>query len=114
LRLAAGAVLTLAACGSPAPNKYDVSACRGLKQTIAQLPNGTSGNAGTMDTVALMGWVAIAKDQQLKQDITVLERSLVFIGSSYSQFGYDSEDTAVKAIGAYCANDGVRDIANGW
>ena len=47
-----------------------------------------------MDTVALMGWVAIAKDQQLKQDITVLERSLVFIGSSYSQFGYDSEDTA--------------------
>lgn len=42
------ASLSLAACGSPAgPDKFDVAACKGLKHTIAQLPNGTVGNAGT-------------------------------------------------------------------
>jgi hypothetical protein len=115
--LASGAVLALAACGSSAPNKYDVSACKGLKQTIAQLPNGTVGNAGTQDEVALIGWRAIAHDSELKSDIQNLEQSLLLAnpgGGSYSQLGYDNEDAAVKAIGQLCGGDGVGGIADGW
>lgn len=113
----ASAVLALAACGSSAPNKYDVTACKGLKQTVAQLPNGTVGNAGTQDEVALMGWQAIARDSQLKSDIHDLEQAVVFANpgaGAYSQTGYDSEDAAVKAIGQLCAGDTVDGIANGW
>jgi hypothetical protein len=109
--------LTLAACGSSAPDKYDVAACKGLKQTIAQLPNGTVGNAGTQDEVALMGWQAIAHDSRLKGDIQTLEQALVFANpgaGAYSQVGYDSEDAAVKAIGQLCVGDGVNGIASGW
>lgn len=112
-----GAVLALAACGSSAPNKYDVSACKGLQQTVAQLPNGTVGNAGTQDELALMGWRAIAQNSQLKSDIQNLEQALVFANpgaGAYSQAGYDSEDAAVRAIGHLCAGDGVNGIANGW
>jgi hypothetical protein len=113
----AGAVLALAACGSSAPNKYDVAACKGLKQTVAQLPNGTVGNAGTQDEVALLGWHAIAHDSQLKSDIQDLEQALVFANpgaGAYSQTGYNSEDAAIRAIGQVCAGDGVNGIANGW
>lgn len=109
------AVLT--ACGGSSPNKYDVSACRGLKQTIDQLPNGTVGNAGTQDEVALMGWQAIAQNPQLKNHIQDLGQALVFANPGagvYSQTGYDAEDAAVKAIGSVCANDGVNGIASGW
>ncbi len=107
----------LTACGSSAPNKYDVSACQGLKQTISQLPNGTVGSAGTQDEVALMGWQAIAHDPQLKKDIQTLEQALLFANpgaGSYSQAGYDTEDAMVKAIASICASDGVNGIANGW
>jgi hypothetical protein len=110
-------ILALAACGSSAPNKYDMAACKGLKQTIAQLPNGTVGNAGTQDEVALMGWQAIAHDSRLKSGIQDLEQSLVFANpaaGAYSQVGYDSEDAAVRAIGQLCTGDGVNGIANGW
>lgn len=114
----AAVMLALAACGSsPAPNKYDVAACKGLKHTIAQLPNGTVGNAGTVDEVALMGWQAIARDSRLKSDIQALEQALAFANpgaGAYSQAGYDSEDAAVKTIGQACAGDGVNGIANGW
>jgi hypothetical protein len=113
--LAVAALLT--ACGSSAPNKYDVSACQGLKQTVSKLPNGTVGSAGSQDEVALMGWQAIAHDPQLKKDIQTLEQALVFANPGagvYSQTGYDTEDAAVKAIGALCVNDGVNGIANGW
>ena len=117
----AGAVVVLgvllAACSSSQPNQYDVSACKGLKETIGQIPNGTVGNAGTQDEVALMGWQAIAHDSQLKSDIQNLEQSLLLANPGagvYSQTGYDSEDAAVKAIGAICAGDGVNAIADGW
>lgn len=113
----AGTVLVLTACGSSAPNKYDVAACRGLKQTIAQLPNGTVGNAGTQDEVALMGSQAIAHDSGLKSDVQSLEEALLLANpgaGAYSQTGYDAEDAAVKQIGAACAGDGVNGIANGW
>lgn len=109
--------LALAACASSPPDKYEVAACKGLKQTIAQLPNGTVGNAGTQDEVALMGWQAIAHDSRLKSDIQTLEQAVVFASpgaGAYSQIGYDSEDAAVKAIGQLCAGDGVNGIANGW
>ena len=120
-----GAVITgavalavvLTACGGSSPNKYDVSACQGLKHTVGQLPNGTVGNAGTQDEVALMGWQAIAQNPQLKNDIQNLEQALVFANPGagvYSQTGYDAEDAAVKSIGAICAGDGVIGIANGW
>lgn len=112
--LAAG----LAACGGgSAPNKYDVSACRGLRQTIGQIPNGTVGSAGTQDEVALMGWQAIAQDSKLKADIQSLEEAMAFANpgaGQYSQTGYDAEDTAVKTIGQICDGDGVNGIANGW
>lgn len=114
---AACAVLVLAACSSSAPNKYDVTACKGLKQTVAQLSDGTVGDAGTQDEVALMGWQAIAHDSQLKSDIQDLKQALVFANpgsGAYSQTGYDSEDAAVKAIGQLCAGDRVNGIANGW
>jgi hypothetical protein len=119
VRIAGAAVLAavLTACGGSSPSKYDVSACRGLKQTVGQLPNGTVGNAGTQDDVALMGWQAIAQNPQLKNDIQNLEQALVFANpgaGGYSQTGYDAEDAAVKAIGSVCANDGVNGIASGW
>ena len=109
--------LALAACESSAPDKYDVTACKGLKQTIAQLPNGTVGSAGTQDEVALMGWQAIAHDPRLKSDIQGLEQSLALANpgaGAYSQAGYDGEDAAVGTIGQVCADDGVNGIANGW
>ena len=110
-------VLALAACGSSAPNKDDVTACKGLKQTIAQLTNGTADNAGTQDEFALMGRQAIAHDPRLKGDIQALEEALLLANpgaGAYSQAGYDSEDAAVKAIGQLCAGDGVNGIADGW
>jgi len=113
----AGTVLVLTACDSSAPNRYDVTACNGLKQTIAQLPNGTVGDAGTQDEVALMGWQAIAHDSGLKGDVHSLEEALVFANpgaGAYSQTGYDAEDAAVKKIGEVCDGDGVNGIANGW
>jgi hypothetical protein len=115
--LLVASLLALAACGSSAPNKYDVSACKGLKQTIAQLPNGDTGSTGTQEELALMGWRAIAHDSKLKGQIQDLEESLVFANpgaGAYSQTGYDSEDAAVKAIGQLCAGDGVNGIADGW
>lgn len=112
--LAVAVLLAVTACGSSTPNKYDVDACRGLKTTTAKLPNGTAGNVGTMDTVALLGWRAIARDSKLKSDITSLMESLALIGSAYSQTAYDSEDAAVRAIGSICAGDDVNGIANGW
>lgn len=112
--LAGAAALAVTACGSPTPNKYDVAACRGLKTTIAQLPKGTVGSAGTMDAISPQGWRAIAQDHQLKSNITTLMESLALIGSSYSQTAYDGEDAAVRAMGSICAGDGVSGIANGW
>lgn len=107
----------LAACSSSPPNQYDVSACKGLEQTISQIPNGTVGNAGTQDEVALMGWQAIAHDPQLKSDIHTLEEALAFANpgaGQYSQTGYDTEDAEVKAIASICTGDGVNGIADGW
>jgi hypothetical protein len=107
----------LAACSGSQPNQYDVSACKGLKETIGQIPNGTVGNAGTQDEVALMGWQAIAHDAQLKTDIQNLEQALLLANpgaGSYSQAGYDAEDLDVKAIASICSGDGVNGIADGW
>jgi hypothetical protein len=39
-----------------------VAACKWLSQTIAQLPNGTVGNPGNQDELALMGAQAVAHD----------------------------------------------------
>jgi hypothetical protein len=107
----------LVACSSSQPNQYDVSACEGLKETIGQIPNGTVGNAGTQDEVALMGWQAIAHDAQLKTDIQNLEQALLLTNpgaGSYSQAGYDAEDLDVKAIASICSGDGVNGMADGW
>jgi len=115
--LLAASFLTLAACGSPAPNREDVAACTGLKQTIAQLSKGTVGSAGTQDEVALMGWEAIAHDSKLKSYIHTLEGALLFANpaaGNLSQTGYETEDVTVKLIGQFCAGDGVNGIANGW